>query len=196
MIMNPRKALIKAFYPVLKFINKVVKKDMEIKNMNTKAPVSFYDLKMQQNNGNALDFKDLKNKKVLIVNTASQCGFTPQYDGLQELYESNKENLVILGFPSNEFGAQEKGDDKEIAEFCKVNFGVTFPLMKKSNVKKAEGQNPVFEWLTDQQKNGWNDKAPDWNFCKYLVNENGDLTHLFETGLDPKDEKIVTAVTS
>lgn len=130
----------------------------------------------------------------MLVNTASDCGYTAQYDDLQKLSEIYKDKLVILGFPSNDFGQQEKADDTTIKDFCKVNFGVTFPLMAKSTVRKRDTQNDVFNWLSDKNKNGWNDMAPTWNFCKYLVDENGNLTHFFEAAIEPGDERVLNAI--
>ena len=121
------------------------------------------------------------------MNTASDCGYTAQYDDLQKMYMENKDKLIILGFPSNDFGNQEKGNDEEIAQFCKINFGITFPLMKKTVVKKTSAQNSVFRWLTDKKENGWNDHQPDWNFSKYFVNEEGILTHYFGPSISPQE---------
>jgi glutathione peroxidase len=160
------------------------------------APQSFYNLKATLNNGTVLDFDQFKNKKVMIVNTASDCGFTNQYEGLQALYEKYKDKLQIIGFPANDFGEQEKGSDETIEEFCKVNYGVSFPLAKKTIVKRKEGQHEVFQWLTDESKNGWNYVAPTWNFCKYLINENGDLTHFFEAAVEPMGKEIAAALES
>lgn len=158
------------------------------------ATTSFYDLKITLNNGQELDFDSLRNKKVMLVNTASDCGYTNQYEGLQALHERYKDKLTIIGFPANDFGEQEKGTDNAIEQFCKVNFGVTFQLAKKSTVVKKEDQNPVYQWLTDENKNGWNYTAPTWNFCKYLVDENGALTHFFEAAIEPMSKEMVAAV--
>lgn len=139
-------------------------------------------------------FQELKGKKVLIVNTASNCGYTHQYAELQELYRSHSDTLTIIGFPSNNFREQEKGSDEEIATFCQVNYGVTFPLAKKSDVLKGEGQNKVFEWLTNKQLNGWNEQEPSWNFSKYLINEQGLLTHYFDPAVSPLSTEVRQAV--
>lgn len=158
------------------------------------ATTSFYDLTTTLNNGSELDFASLKGKKVLLVNTASDCGYTNQYEGLQALHEKFKDKLVLIGFPANDFGEQEKGSDATIEQFCKVNFGVTFPLAKKSGVIKNAAQNPVYQWLTNENKNGWNYTAPTWNFCKYLVDENGELTHFFEAAIEPMSKELTEAV--
>lgn len=151
---------------------------------NIKPPVSFYSLNATNNKGETISFEHLKGKKVLIVNLASQCGFTPQYSQLEELHQHNNEELTILGFPSNDFGGQEPGTDEEIENFCKVNFGVTFPLFKKDHVK-GEGKQPVYDWLTNAQKNGWNDNEPTWNFNKFLIDETGSLQNVFSASVSP-----------
>ena len=167
--------------------------------LNTKKATSmepFYSLQAVKNNGKAFPLLSLRGKKVLIVNTASECGYTPQYDELQKLYEEYKDKLEILGFPANDFGEQEKGSDEEIAKFCKINYGVSFPIMKKGTVIKTEAQNAVFKWLTNSKNNGWNDQAPVWNFCKYLVDENGALTAFFGPAVSPMSKEIIDAVTA
>ncbi len=164
-------------------------------NQNSKKPkVSFYTLKTTMNDGTILSFQSLKGKKILIVNTASECGFTKQYEDLEKLSQIYKGKLIVIGFPANNFGGQEPGEDKEIAEFCKLNYGVTFPLALKSSVEKGKDQNEVFTWLSDSTKNGWNNNAPTWNFGKYLINEEGTLTHVFSSGTTPMDEKIISAL--
>jgi len=155
-------------------------------NMSNKnAPANFYSLKAITNSGEEIKFEKYRGKKVLLVNVASQCGFTPQYAELERLHMQRKD-LVILGFPSNNFGAQEPGSDKEIAEFCNVNYGVTFQLFKKDEVK-GNNKQPVYQWLSDETKNGWNNKEPEWNFYKYLVSENGDLLNVFSSSVSPLD---------
>ncbi|WP_460621628.1 glutathione peroxidase [Hymenobacter tenuis] len=160
----------------------------------TPAPVSFYTLGSTLNSGQDLSFDDLKGKKVLLVNTASNCGFTNQYEELQQLSERYADKLVVLGFPANDFAEQEKDDDSAIQQFCQVNFGVSFPLMKKSVVVKQPNQNPVYQWLSNPQQNGWNEQAPDWNFSKYLISENGQLTHYFGPAVSPLSEEVTTSI--
>lgn len=164
---------------------------MDIKENTEKvAPlVSLYSLSATNNKGEEVSLKEYKGKKLMIVNLASQCGFTPQYNELEELYRNNKEDLVILGFPSNDFGGQEPGSDEEIANFCKLNFGVTFPLFKKAEVK-GESKQPVYKWLSDPSLNGWNDQEPTWNFSKYLVDENGYLMNFYSASVSPLAEDI------
>ncbi|MFV0605343.1 MAG: glutathione peroxidase [Niabella sp.] len=152
---------------------------------NVMPLVSFYDLSAITNDGSIFNFEQLKNKKVLIVNTASNCGYTPQYRQLQKTYQLYKERLVVIAFPANNFGGQEPAEDTVIATFCTKNFGISFPLMKKCSVRKNEYQHPVYQWLTNKKHNGWNNKAPEWNFSKYLIDENGILTHYFSPGVSP-----------
>ena len=194
--MTIRQRILKIVYPLLSRYSRKKGINMNIKkNENEiKPPMSFYSLKAIANNGSIIDFSEFKNKKVLLVNTASACGYTPQYDDLQKLHEQYKNKLEIIGFPSNDFGEQEKASDEEIASFCKINFGVTFPLVKKSHVKKSPEQNEVFKWLTDKNKNGWNDQQPEWNFCKYLIDENGVLLNYFAAGVQPFDKEIIEAL--
>jgi len=187
--MTIRQKILKAVYPV--FMRLQGKNGKILENEHKAPAVPFHSLKAVTGSGAAYDFSQLKGKKVLIVNTASNCGYTGQYDELQQLYKRFENKLVILGFPANDFKEQEKGNDEEIAQFCKVNFGVTFPLMKKSSVVKSPTQNEVYQWLTDAAKNGWNSKAPSWNFSKYLVDENGILTHYFDPAVSPLSEQVV-----
>lgn len=193
--MTYRQKVLKAVYPVVMWLGKLTgSKSRKLSNKETAPPLSFYSLKTTANNGDTVDFASFKGKKVLLVNTASNCGYTNQYDDLQKLSEKYKDKLVVLGFPANDFKEQEKGSDNEIAAFCKANFGVTFLLMKKSTVIKSPEQNPVFQWLTDSTKNGWNSKFPTWNFSKYLVNENGSLTNYFDPAVSPLSDAVINAV--
>lgn len=151
--------------------------------------VPFYSLSATANNGQNQSFDWLRGKHVLIVNLASNCGYTGQYADLEALYQQYKDKLVILGFPANNFGGQEPGSDAEIASFCQLNFGVTFPLFKKASVKGSDTQ-PVYQWLTDPAQNGWNSEEPSWNFFKYLVDDKGVLTHAFSSAVSPLSEDI------
>ncbi|HTQ64734.1 MAG TPA: glutathione peroxidase [Puia sp.] len=194
--MTGRQKLLKAFYPVLMGAGKLFGSKQKIKMNKSESipPVSFYSLKALANNGTDISFDQFKGKKVLLVNTASDCGFTPQYDDLQRLYDQQKDKLVIIGFPANDFGEQEKGNDEEIASFCKINYGVSFPLAKKSIVLKGPEQNKVFEWLSNKKENGWNDQEPTWNFSKYLINEKGELTHYFDPSVSPMSKEVLEAI--
>ena len=194
--MNMRQKILKAFYPVLLAWGKLTgNKSTTLSNTKDAHPMqSFYNLVIQLNNGKELKMDSARGKKVMIVNTASNCGYTAQYDELQQLHDQFREQLVIIGFPANDFGEQEKGNNEEIAEFCRVNFGVTFPLAKKSTVIKNDEQNDVFNWLTHKERNGWNTQPPTWNFSKYLVDENGTLTHYFDPAVSPTSEEVVKAI--
>jgi glutathione peroxidase len=193
-----RQKILKAFYPLLTGITKLTGKNSKVHLSDTsvQAPVPFYNLVVKLNNGKELHFDSLRGKKVLLVNTASDCGYTAQYDELQKLQEMYKDKLVIIGFPANDFKEQEKGTDAEIAEFCRVNYGVTFPLAGKSSVLKGPNQHEVFDWLSNSKKNGWNEKAPVWNFSKYLVSEHGELIGYFEPSVSPLGKEIREALTT
>lgn len=192
--MTIKQTFLKTVYPFLSLFTRLIGKNTQKLSSNTMANTSFYNLSARLNNGSILHFSTLKGKKVVLVNTASECGYTKQYDDLQKLYEKNKNDMILIGFPANDFGAQEKGSDEAIAEFCRVNFGVNFPLVKKSTVIKSPGQHDVYRWLTNAADNGWNDKAPGWNFCKYVVDENGNLTNFFESSIEPMGTEIKHAL--
>lgn len=150
---------------------------------------SFYDLKAMTLEGQDYDFNALKGKMVLIVNTASKCGFTPQFDGLEQLNKQYGDKLVILGFPSNDFGEQEPGEGEEISSFCRLNYGVTFQMMEKVHVSGAE-QHGVYEWLTSKTNNGKKSSKVMWNFQKYLIDENGNLVDYYFSITSPTSSKI------
>jgi glutathione peroxidase len=143
----------------------------------------FYDFKVKTLEGGTFDFSSLKGKKVMVVNVASKCGNTPQYKDLETLYQNNQGNLVIIGFPANNFGSQEPGTAVEIRKFCTENYGVTFPLMEKISVKGSD-MAPIYQWLTSKKENGVMDSEVKWNFKKYLIDENGKLVEV----LDPKEQ--------
>jgi glutathione peroxidase len=191
--MTFRQKFLKLVYPAFMWMSGLTKKNNQrmINKEKTTPPVSFFSLQGTANNGSPVSFEQFKGKKVLIVNTASDCGYTGQYAALQKLQEQYHEKLVVIGFPANDFQEQEKGDDKAIAEFCQVNYGVTFPLMQKNTVVAGAAQNPVFQWLTDKNKNGWNEQAPVWNFSKYLVDENGILLGYYAPSVEPLSQEIV-----
>jgi glutathione peroxidase len=168
--------------------------NLMLRNDEKKKPyTSFYNLRAIANNGALINFDQLKGKKVLLVNTASDCGYTGQYEELQKLYEQYQNKLIVLGFPANDFKEQEKGNDEEIAQFCKINYGVTFPLIKKSSVIKGNNQNEVYQWLSNKNLNGWNDQQPTWNFTKYLVNEEGVLINYFAPAVSPLSKDLITS---
>ena len=155
------------------------------------AQNSVHNFKVEDIDGNSFDLSSLKGKKVLIVNTASKCGLTPQYEQLQKLYETyGGEKFVIVGFPANNFANQEPGTNEEIEEFCQKNYGVTFPMMSKISVK-GDDIHPLYQWLTQKSENGVLDSEVSWNFQKYLINENGELVDMVEPKTKPDDDKIV-----
>ncbi len=152
---------------------------------------SIHQFKVTDLYGTEFDFSTLKGKKVMVVNTASECGLTPQYEQLQAVYEKFKDkNFVIVGFPANNFGNQEPGNDKQIAEFCKKNFGVTFPMMSKISVK-GDDMHEVYQFLTKKAKNGLEDSEVLWNFQKYLLDENGFLVKVISPKMLPNDAEIL-----
>lgn len=150
---------------------------------------SIYDFKVEGLDGKTIDFSSFKGKKILIVNTASECGYTKQYEGLQKLYENYKEKLVVVGFPANNFGGQEPGSNETIAAFCKKNYGVTFPMAAKVSVK-GDDMAPIFKWLTSKAQNDAMDTEIKWNFGKFLLDEKGSLIQYFPSKVDPMSEEI------
>lgn len=150
---------------------------------------SIHQFKISSLNGGTIDFSTFKGRKILVVNTASECGYTPQYAGLQELSEEYAQTLVVVGFPSNDFGGQEPGSSEEIQSFCQKNFGVTFPLTEKITVKGKEAH-PIYQWLTSKEKNGVMDSEVKWNFNKFLLDENGVLLKKFDSDTEPLSESI------
>ena len=194
--MTYRQKLLKAVYPALMWVSKVTgRRSKVMDNIPTSAPSkSLYDLQVTLNNGDTLKLAALKGKKILLVNTASDCGYTNQYSDLQKLFATNANKLVVIGFPANDFKEQEKGNDEEIAAFCKLNYGVSFPLATKSSVVKGNHQNEIFRWLSDKNLNGWNDQQPTWNFSKYLVNEQGILTNYFDPAVSPGSDEVKIAI--
>ncbi|WP_417357373.1 glutathione peroxidase [Flavobacterium sp.] len=163
------------------------------KNMSTE---NIYQFKVQDLYGKEFDFSTLKGKKVIIVNTASKCGLTPQYEELEALYkEYQDKGLVIVGFPANNFASQEPGTNEEIATFCKQNYGVSFPMMSKVSVK-GEDMAPIYQFLTQKDKNGLQDSEVEWNFQKYLINTNGELEKVVSPRTTPKDPEIVNWINS
>ena len=155
----------------------------------------FYDFKVKTLEGGDFDFSSLKGKKVMVVNTASKCGFTPQYKELEEVSEKYRGDLVIIGFPANNFMNQEPGSATDIRKFCTEKFGVTFPLMEKISVKGAD-MHPVYKWLTSKDKNGVMDSEVKWNFQKYLIDENGKLVDVIYSKEKPSSEKVIAWISS
>ena len=152
---------------------------------------SIHSFTVKSIDGKNLNLASFKGKKILIVNTASKCGYTPQYEGLEKVYEQYKDKLVILGFPCNQFGGQEPGTNEEIVDFCKKNYGVSFPLADKIDVK---GSNiaPIYQWLTTKSKNGILDASISWNFNKFLIDENGKMIAYFPSNVKPDSDAILS----
>ena len=156
---------------------------------------TIYQFRVKDLSGNEFDFASLKGKKILVVNTASKCGLTPQYKDLEALYEKYKnKNFVIVGFPANNFASQEPGSDKEISSFCQLNYGVTFPMMSKVSVKGSD-MCEVYKFLTQKAKNGIQDSDVEWNFQKYLINEKGELEKVIAPRVLPTDVTVVDWIT-
>ena len=150
---------------------------------------SIYDIAITSLEGKAIDLNDFKGKKILFVNVASKCGFTPQYKKLQELHDQHGDKVAIIGIPCNQFGGQEPGSAAEIKEFCSKNYGVSFLMTEKCDVK-GKNQHSLYKWLTNKAENGLEDSTVGWNFQKYLVDENGKLIKVFKSGVNPLDSSI------
>lgn len=157
------------------------------------ADKNFFSFKMKGIDGKEIDFSQFKGKKIVVLNTASKCGYTPQYADWEAFHKANP-GIVILGFPANEFGGQEPGTNSEIASFCLKNYGVSFQMMEKV-VVKGSGKCDLYQWLSDKSQNGWNEKEPSWNFCKYVINEKGELTNFFASGVKPSSAEFQAALT-
>lgn len=189
--MTLRQYLLKKIYPILIFFGKSVAKTV-LKNLQNLKPLkSFYELSIKLNSGETLNFNELKGYKVLIVNTASNCGYTAQYAELEKLYQEYNNKLKIIAFPSNNFKQQEKGTDADIAMFCKKNYGISFYLSQKTDVV-GNNRNEVFEWLSNKDKNGWCNQQPQWNFSKYLIDEQGILLAYFTAQISPDSNELVS----
>ena len=173
---------------------KAAKRPASWTNTNLAMDTSFFDFTVASLEGQPVALSQYKGKKIILLNVASKCGYTPQYADWERFYEANKEEVVVLGFPCNEFMGQEPGSAADIAEFCQRNYGVTFPMFEKVHVKKGPDQAPLYQWLTDPALNGWNSQEPSWNFCKYLINENGELTHFFPSKTKPDSQEFLEAM--
>ncbi len=160
---------------------------------NDGIPKSIYDFKVPALTGGTIDFAKFKGKKILIVNTASECGNTPQYADLEAMYKKYKGKLVIVGFPANDFGAQEPGSNSDIATFCSKNYSVSFPMAEKVSVKGDE-MTAIYHWLTEQKYNGYKDSQVKWNFQKYLIDEKGNLVAIFEHKTKVTTPEVIAAI--
>ena len=164
---------------------------LSVKSQN-EQDTSIYQFKVENLEGEEFDFNDLKGKKIMVVNTASKCGLTPQYKKLQALYEKyQNDNFIIVGFPANNFLFQEPGTDEEIAVFCEKNYGVTFPMMSKISVK-GSSMHPIYSFLTQKIKNGILNSSVSWNFQKYLINTNGELAKVISPRTQPDDPSVIS----
>lgn len=159
----------------------------------TTSITSFYDYKVKLIDEKEISLSQFKGKKLLIVNVASKCGYTKQYEDLQKLYDTHGDKVEILGFPCNDFGSQEPGTSSEIASFCRINYGVTFTIAEKIQIK-GENIHPVYEWLTNEAANGWNSSKPSWNFCKYLIDEKGNLKKFYRSGVKPMSDELIADI--
>ena len=157
---------------------------------------SIYDYTLKDIDGKEISMSSFKGKKIIIVNVASKCGYTPQYEGLEKLHKDYGDKVNILGFPSNDFLWQEPGKNNEIKQFCSVNYGVTFQLFDKIKVTKGKDQNDLYTWLSHKDLNGINDSAPSWNFYKYLIDEKGDLVSLYSSKTKPLSKEILAFITN
>ena len=194
--MSTRQNILKSVYPALTSITRFFGVNSRVVlSAEKKAPVvSLYDIPFETISGDPGSFAAYKGKKIVIVNTASDCGYTGQYEELQSLYAQAKGNIIIVGFPANDFKEQEKGSNEQIASFCKKNYGVEFPIAAKASVIKGKEQHPVFAWLSDPAKNGWNKEAPAWNFSKYIIDEEGRLIGYFDPGVSPLGKDFLKAL--
>jgi len=185
------KNIIRYFYSVILFgIMSLLGKNMDAQN---NVPASIYDIKINDIDGKPFDLSKLKGKKILIVNVASKCGFTPQYEDLEKLYLKYKDKLVIIGVPCNDFMGQEPGTPEEIKSFCSVNYNVTFPILEKVNIKIGK-VHPLYKWLTDKKYNGIEDSSVSWNFNKYLIDETGKYVAHFGSKTKPLDTEITQLI--
>ena len=190
--MSNRQSILKSIYPALTGItrffgvnNKTLQPDKVVAPATSALHIPF-----ELNNGDTVTLSKWSGKMIMIVNTASDCGYTAQYEELQSLYNKYKETLIIIAFPANDFKQQEKGTNEEIASFCKKNYGVEFPIAMKTTVIKGKSQHPLYTWLCHPTQNGWNSKDPSWNFSKYILNDQGTLLGYFDPGVSPLSKGI------
>jgi glutathione peroxidase len=179
-------------YTYYDFTSKILSRPMQTDTITTE-PTSFFSYTVNSLDGQPISLEQYKGKKIIVLNVASECGYTPQYANWQAFYEAHKDKVVVLGFPCNDFGGQEPGEAKSIAGFCQKNYGVTFPMFEKVAVK-GTSKAPVYQWLTDPALNGWNKQEPSWNFCKYLIDENGKLVNFFASAVKPDNADFVKAI--
>lgn len=190
--------LLVAFFGLLSCQNNAQPKLQSVnqQKQNVMNAENIYQFTVTDLYGDTFNMSDLKGKKVIIVNTASKCGLTPQYKGLEQVYQKYKdENLVVVGFPANNFASQEPGTNAEIGEFCEKNYGVTFPMMGKISVK-GDDMHELYQFLTKKERNGLQDSEVQWNFQKYLIDENGHLVKVIDSRTEPTDKSIISWIES
>jgi glutathione peroxidase len=185
--------LIQGLFLIFNACGQIQTRPQNTNNVTMEPTSTIYDFVLKSIDGNEIALSQYKGKKILLVNTASECGNTPQYAELEELYKSKGDKLVILGFPANNFGGQEPGSNAEIQIFCAKNYGVTFPMFEKISVK-GKDKHPLYNWLSSKELNGWNTQEPDWNFSKYLINEKGELIKFFPASLSPLSDEVLNSI--
>ena len=193
--MSFRQKVLRTLYPALMWVTRLSGKNTTVLMRTGVDPKkSIYDLSINTNAGDTLSLSGFRGKYLMLVNTASDCGYTGQYEELQQLQNRFADRLQIIAFPSNDFKEQEKGTDGEIASFCQRNYGVRFPVASKGNVLRKDGQQPVYDWLTDPNQNGWNSLNPQWNFAKFLLDREGRLIRYFGPSVSPLSEDVQTVL--
>lgn len=194
--MTPRQRILKAIYPLIMLKGKLFpsKLDIQKNTLQAQPSTSIYDLELVLNNGTTIALSKYKGQKLVIVNTASDCGYTGQYDELESVFTEYKGKVTMLAFPANDFKNQETATNDTIAQFCRMNYGISFPIAQKDNVVKGSLQHPIFQWLSSREKNGWCNQAPIWNFCKYIINEEGILTHFFSQNVSPSNKVFLASL--
>ena len=165
-----------------------------IHSLNSNTVRHFHTFKVDSISGASIDFSDFSGKKIIVVNVASECGYTPQYQQLQELYDEFNDKMVVIGFPCNDFGGQEPGSEAAIKAFCDRNYGVAFPMTAKTGIKKDT--HPIYQWLQNKAENGVLDHTVQWNFHKFLIDENGRLIAAYPSSVSPFDDRILSWITS
>jgi glutathione peroxidase len=176
-------------YSILVFFSSCFGFKAEVKNVQQSDTItSFYDLSITDIDGQPIDLKSMKGKSIMIVNTASKCGFTPQFEELEAFYKKYKDQAYVIGVPCNDFGGQDPGSETEIKSFCQRNYGVTFLMTEKMTIK--ENPSPLYKWLTTKSDNGWNEQKPGWNFCKYIISPEGKLVAFYGSAVKPLSEEI------
>lgn len=189
--MSFRQKILRTIYPALMWVTRLSGKNTTVLMRSGIEPrSSLYALSLQTVSGESIPLSTYRGRYLLIVNTASDCGYTGQYEELQQLQDRFADRLQILAFPSNDFKEQEQGTDGEIASFCQRNYGLRFPVASKSGVVRKAGQQPIYDWLTDPDQNGWNSLNPQWNFAKFLLDREGRLIRYFGPSVSPLSEEV------